>query len=145
MKLTTAFKILRSPEPPPCDCENGAAMCARPCWPTPAEAKKLIRLGHGARLALRRYCAYEGNIEVIAPSGFMPSILGIGSPGRCTFHTDDKKCELHGIAKPVEGRLCHHDKVLDPHEAVVRTWDTEEGRALVAHWKKTTPDYVTED
>ena len=38
--------------PSECACGGCSQMCTRPCWPTPEEARRLIRAGLGDRLML---------------------------------------------------------------------------------------------
>lgn len=78
-----------------------------------------------------------------------PAIIGCESihapfwpAGQCTFLNANSRCELHDLdLKPIEGRLAScapssseaHQCL---HEAVARTWATEEGRKVVLEWKE---------
>lgn len=133
-----------------CSCEDCVAMCKnRPCWPSPEEAKKLIELGYGDRLALD-YWVGEGDdglgelgetIHIVSPA--IVGREGRNAPfwptGRCTFLTDDNKCELHDICKPMEGRLQIHENSTEQargiHRDVASLWDTQEGRSVVHLWE----------
>lgn len=94
-----------------CACTTCVQMCEhRPCWPTPAEAQRIIKAGLGGRLMLD-YWVGTPTTDILAPA-----IVGReGKPapfwprGRCTFLTVDGKCELHALKlKPLEGRVAHH-------------------------------------
>jgi hypothetical protein len=92
-----------------CQCEKCQSMCANStCWPTPDEARALIRAGYADRLA--RYETLAGD-RVIgpAPVDHDGSILSM-STRQCTFYRSGL-CELHDAGlKPLEGRLAHHDR-----------------------------------
>jgi hypothetical protein len=119
-----------------------------PCWPTLADAARLILEGYGTQLMLVRY---EG-VSMLTPAavGFKGKagppqrMLYIFPPvwgrGRCSFLTAENRCELHAPGlKPLEGRLASHAPSA-PGEAeavgtmIIRTWANPEGRALCESW-----------
>lgn len=84
-------------------------MCERStCFPTPAQAKRLIDRGYGARLA--HYHFLEGSFVAPALQGYSGRHMRLSIGARCTFFVDGK-CELHDSdLKPLEGRIAHHDR-----------------------------------
>jgi len=111
-----------------CACEQCKEMCRHStCLPTPAEARILIRRGYGPRLA-----RYEWTHTDVLPNAIGPApkehegkTLNSTLSGRCTFLTDDDRCELHALGlKPLEGRLALHD----------RSWIAVR-REVLQHWK----------
>jgi hypothetical protein len=64
----------------------------------------------------------------------------------CVFHVN-RLCQLHDAGlKPFEGKVAHHSRDgKNIHEAVAAAWDNDEGRAVVARWRKITgcPDGIT--
>lgn len=50
--MNEAEIIAAVPKTEPCACEPCRAMCKRPCWPTPAEAVRLMDAGYASRLML---------------------------------------------------------------------------------------------
>jgi len=91
-----------------CACPACQSMCRRSvCIPTPDEARVLIRR-YPQRMA--RY----PNQNVIAPRTVGGAAEAADTAGRCTFHTDDGRCELHEVGlKPFEGRMACHDRNSD--------------------------------
>lgn len=126
-----------------CDCDECVEMCERrPCWGTPEEIDQLIQLGYGNRFM----CDYwvdtlDCDINIIAPAivGYEGKAAPFWPQGRCTFLTDDNKCELHDTGfKPKEGRLAICGEAGTPdnlHEEVAMQWDTDEARDLVTRWE----------
>lgn len=138
-------------------------MCEHhPCWPTPAEAQKLIDMGHGARLMLDWW---EPDSKMTGPDGGRVYLLCPAESGRergsarefsfadlfsrpnwrCTFLEPQGTCALHAVgAKPIEGRLATCAKgeasgdpfVSNLHYRVAATWNTSQGREVVALWKR---------
>lgn len=51
-----------------CSCITCQGKCEVPCWPTPEEAEKLIRLGYGNRLMLVSRDLNDKEIFVICPA-----------------------------------------------------------------------------
>lgn len=147
-----------------CDCEKCAGYCQRfPCRPLPDEVTLGMPAKVQARLMLNYLNGADGDVEHLQAGAvdyegehFPESaygLFGIGrTPMRCTFLTDDGKCELHGKCKPFEGRKAtcspenypkgHHDTALGLgfrdrlSELIIEAWDTDTGRAVVAKWKE---------
>ncbi len=134
-----------------CSCSLCVAACKRPCWPTPAEVLKLIEAGFAKQLMLDYWHADE-NISILCPAN--PGYEGCSAPeisifdilsgynplkSGCIF-LEDKKCKLHDLKlKPIEGRLtlcCQKQDGQKLHKAVADTWDTDEGRNVVAQWEE---------
>lgn len=122
-----------------CACKICKSMCkSAPCWPTPAEARKLIKAGYGDKLMLEN----RRNLFLLSPA--MEYYEGKTAPlpfveGRCVFLTTAGKCNLHKIGlKPVEGRLadCTNDAQDDLRTLVLKTWDNKTGQNLAANWMK---------
>lgn len=131
-----------------CACAKCVTMCKRPCWPTPAEVRELIRLGHAKKLMADWW---EGDPNVVADidrtwkdapemTGDFFTSLFRPPPiyGGCVFHVEGK-CALHGVCKPLEGRLAHHSQSHEAgqalHREVAKFWATPDGIALVAEWR----------
>lgn len=119
-----------------CDCDTCKSMCEVPCWPTPEEAKTLIRLGYGPKMMLnvRYFSKYE--VAVISParrgaegqSGYYGSYgCVLQKRGRCTIHT---------VCKPIEGRLaiCSGREPIQLRDRVLQLWDNDAARRLVRRW-----------
>jgi hypothetical protein len=118
-----------------CACERCRAMCAHSaCVPTPAEARELMRRGYAARMAAYKPFGTDDQAVVA------PAVVGAEggerrrTDGRCTFHTEDGKCELHSLGlKPMEGRLAHHDRDWRAvRHAVNATWRGQQFRSAEA-------------
>ena len=143
-----------------CACAKCVDACKRPCWPTPAEARAIVDAGQGDKLMLDYWhgsatgegadgsdedvqilCGanpgYEGRrAPEIPPFLALMGMVGDLTSG-CAFLDDDGKCTLHGTPlKPSEGRLALPctGRTEGLHQAVAATWETDEGRALVADW-----------
>lgn len=128
-----------------CSCDRCKAMCKRPCWPTPKEAKKLIDRGYAKRLMMD-YWASEPNIYIICPA--LKGYEGMETPWwpsgerGCTFQDSKGLCEIHGKhLKPIEGRIAHHNEIgrghgFNLHQTVAKLWDSKEGRDIVWLWKQ---------
>lgn len=128
-----------------CACSKCVKMCEeRPCWPTPDEAKAIIDAGLGNRLMSDWWAdSTTGDIHIISPA--ISGYEGKGAPfwptGRCTFLTQDNKCELHDIGlKPIEGRVadCKIEFTENVHELVAKTWDNNEAQQVVQNWEDST-------
>jgi hypothetical protein len=132
-----------------CKCQRCVAMCERrPCWPTPAEARALIEAGYCGRLMLDWWERGEGDhdddegsedILILCPAavGYEDRWAPPTALGRCNFLTGCGLCEIHEM-KPTEGAeaICTGpNNGLDLHRRVAMTWDTPEGRDVVAQWQ----------
>lgn len=129
------------PDSPPCSCRECVRACEdRPGWATPAEAAALLDAGHFADLMLDYWSGGFGedgvDVDMVAPA-----IVGCGGGrtpwwprGRCAL-LDGAKCRVHATSKPAECRKAGHGTPDDLHEAVARTWDTDEGRAVVERFE----------
>jgi hypothetical protein len=68
--------------------------------------------------------------------------------GECALLSYDYRCRVHEM-KPLEGavygcQMADEDRVLDYHAMVARTWDSDEGRAVVELWEQTVGGYAHE-
>jgi hypothetical protein len=116
--------------------------CARPGWWTVEEAARAIEAGYATRMMLEM--SPDLSFGVLSPSfkggegDFANKLLAWRG---CTFLAADR-CELHGTGvQPLECRHCHHARPgAGPrcHAALEQDWNTERGRALVAHWGRLT-------
>lgn len=71
-------------------------------------------------------------------SSIFASMFSSPYKGRCTFLTDEERCEVHGSGyKPVQCRaaLGCEEKQMDNY-TVARMWDSDAARVLVEQWKK---------
>jgi hypothetical protein len=127
-----------------CTCCTCVGYCeARPCWPSPAEATRLLDLGYARRMWLDFWCRQGGDILIVGPAAEGKAGTEKEWPvGRCGFLTPDRLCEIHRDhgwdAKPIEGRLAIHggeNRIEKLHERVALLWDSNEGRAVVARWR----------
>lgn len=126
-----------------CSCDTCQSMCKTPCWPTPAEAKRLIDAGYGPRLR----CDYwvgggPGGADVLVLSGALDERLGDIKPGwptedglECNFKVNGL-CELHDKGlKPWEGRIAHHGRNgKGDREKIVAMWNNTEAQKLASDW-----------
>lgn len=125
-----------------CDCAECREMCWRPCWPTPAEARRLMALGHADRLMLD---CWNSDWNLPYTEILCPAVRGYGGAhapiarsalfGGCVFWASGGACELHGVCKPLEGRAASHDTPEELHLDMAKLWDTDDGRAVVAEWR----------
>lgn len=130
-----------------CDCGTCAGMCQRfPCRPKPAEVREMpteVR----ARLSLQHDGEGLHGIPHLQPAvpghegGYAHNFdifFGIGRPGRCTFLTDDNRCELHGKCKPWEGRVtkCGVSNSSEVLDELDKAWSTDEGREVLEEWRE---------
>lgn len=131
-------------KPTECACPTCVSMCYhRPCWPTPADAKRIIEAGFGVHLMLDWWCADEDHaedIELLSPAivGHATETAPMMPRGKCVFLDGADRCELHDQGlKPTEGRLAIHGSTdgAQVHQHIAESWDTDEGRAVVAAWK----------
>lgn len=127
-------------EPKTCDCSICRSMCHNsPCWPSPQEAKKLIKLGYGSRMMLTSQShPFDRPIRTI----FVISPARQNCGGRtndygkaCTFQKKGL-CTLHNICKPIEGRLaiCKGPEPDNLRDQVLLLWDNPSAQKLVEEW-----------
>lgn len=125
-----------------CECQKCVNMCAnsRPCWGTPDDIKKIIDAGYGNRLMTDWYSGESTNHEEIlletpAIVGYEQSMAPNYPIGRCTFLTENNKCELHDKGlKPIEGRMAscddsiHHSSAMKKlhHETIINLWKDQQ-------------------
>lgn len=137
---------------PPCACDKCQALCQRPCWPTPAEARQLLDAGYGPQLMLAWLGgpqAQGGNILVLCPA--VPGHDRFYAPApedwelyaeerRCLMQTADGLCRLHAAGlKPLEGRLatgCAPYAGARVRRALASLWATREGQQVVEQWRR---------
>lgn len=157
MNLDQARRLLEEfPVPPDCSCTRCVGMCKRSCWPSPAEAAKLLDMGLAKQLMKDQWYQSWGEGDIDLLCGAIPGHEGRNSPRRdfFDFGPDPRSkgcvllkeglCSIHAC-KPIEGRLAHHDHIRaaefnDVHEAVAVLWDTDEGRAVVSRWERLVSD-----
>jgi hypothetical protein len=135
---------------PACACQECQALCQRPCWPTPAEARQLLTAGYGQYLMLAWWEGAEGKtIFVLCPAvsgheGFYapdPDDWDLYAEARrCLMQTPNGLCQLHrpGL-KPLEGRLaagCASYSGTRVRRTIATLWATPEGQHVVAAWRK---------
>ena len=141
---------------PACACPKCAALCRNsPGWPTPEEADRLLDLGYGKRTMLDWWEAdppvyivcpasrgSEGDLAP-TPSSMFGYLLG-WTKGECNLFADGK-CEIHDSgAKPLQCREafgCSKRDGFDgeaDNDRVMKMWDTDAGRAVVARWRAET-------
>ena len=130
-----------------CSCSECQAMCQRrPCWPTPADAQRLIEAGYADSLMLD-WCFDREQSKTICL--LTPAIHGREAgeapahpSGPCTFLDEQNLCRLHDLnLKPTEGQLalCHDRTPAGLHEQIGQAWDCDAGRALVDQWEANPP------
>ena len=130
---------------PTCTCENCQSMCEAPCWPTPAEHQRLLELGFGDKMMVTsREHPTEGRyIPVICPAKKGRECKdNMETDTSCVFQNESGLCELHGICKPLEGRLaiCKIDgkrrasEPKDLRDRMAELWDNPEAQKLVRDW-----------
>lgn len=165
-QIEKSKKFLDFVKTPECSgCNNGIRMCYNfPCMGTLKEIKAIIKAGYAKSLMLD-YWVGSGENEEFDKIRFNPfkedvpylnpAIVGLESKkapfarhGKCTLLVDNK-CSLHeqGL-KPIGGKIacCKVDQVyinengkykhIDNRIAILHTWNTEEGRAVIEEWKK---------
>lgn len=123
-------------------CTKGIDMCkTRPCWGTPDDVEKLIAADHAKSLMLDYWCGDGPNgddVEIVAPAivGDEGDYASSVPRGRCTFLTEEEKCGVYD-QQPTEGaQACCKVSKNDLHRQVAMSWNNEQGRELVARWKK---------
>ena len=126
-----------------CDCPKCVDMCERvPCRPLPSEIA-----GMPDDVQKRLRTTY---LEVGVHGLQAGTVDGTDTFGRCTFLTDDGKCELHGTCKPFEGRKAtcgdypkgndepHRDS-MEFHtrlsQIIYEEWATDEGQQILKDWQ----------
>lgn len=124
-----------------CSCTKCVNMCKqRPCWGTPNEMKNIRDAGFGNRLMNDYWVEqpptndtdvyYDTLVESPAIVGYEGKEAPVRPVGRCTFLTEDNKCELHDLGlKPLEGRTAIHDGTNDARDHIVELWRAE-GRKI---------------
>lgn len=118
-------------------CVHGIMLCeTRPCWGTPADIRKIVDAGFGKRLMFDWWVGTGSDVEILAPA--IVGHEGQEAPsfpmGKCTFLTEDKKCELHDLGlKPLEGAAacCKVGTQPSMHHDIAMTWANPEAQALV--------------
>lgn len=135
------FEDIRESE---CSCGECTNMCKRPCWPTPAQAEKLITAGYASRLCLDYYegSGIGGAVEIVGPAlkgheGEHAPFWPIQDQG-CSFWVEGL-CQLHNEGlKPLEGCLGHHliEDAMIVHGHIPKLWDNDEGRQVVQQWRE---------
>lgn len=150
-----------------CQCKECVLACmTRPCWGTPDDAKKLMAAGFADRLMLDVWptpdyrevellcpavVGYEGKdapdpterigIVSLAAVSLLSGTMLENPYGRCTFLTEDNKCELHEAGlKPLEGRRAWCKERRKPayarHQRCGQSWDSWRARRVIARWKR---------
>lgn len=134
-------------QPSECACKECQAMCrARPCWPTPEEARALIDAGLAGKLMndwtrddVQLICpASRGHEGSMAPddddAGLLRFTMNYNPFPPCALQDAEGRCTIQSM-KPFEGRTAHHSqkghRVEEIHEAVGKSWDSDEGREVV--------------
>ena len=135
MNIQEKYKDLQNT----CSCETCVEMCERrPCWPTPEESKKIQDAGFARRMMRDYWVGHSEDIDIISPAivGHDNGNAPFFPNGRCVFLTEEGLCELHDLGlKPLEGRVAScYDITSDAHKDIAMTWDTKEGRSVVASW-----------
>jgi len=123
-------------------------MCEIPCWPTPEEANKLLKLGYGHQLCLDHYYNhnYGPMVWALAPRRIpnkreTPKDLRKYGPGLsgCCLQTKEGLCSIHNICKPIEGRLASshinlEDEGHNLRYSVGKMWMTAYGDSIYQRW-----------
>jgi len=121
-------------------CEKGVQMCKTyPCFVTFQEAKKLIDLGFQDKLMLDWWENDDLQIDFYllscANTGLEKTLATQSREGQCTFLTQDNKCQIHNICKPIEGQSAcckkSNKSARSLHDSVARTWDNPEAQQLI--------------
>jgi len=127
-----------------CDCDECKSMCQVPCFPSPEEAKKLIKLGYGDKLMLNsRWWHPPGSegreVFLLCPAhkGAEGATDWSSSRRGCTLQKRGK-CTIHDVCKPIEGRLaiCQGREPVDLRDRVLKLWDNIPAQKLVIAWAK---------
>lgn len=124
-----------------CTCKECRAMCRQPCWPTPDEARALIKAGYGHRL-MTDYWVMDKMLDVYVICPASPGYEGGRAPflGKgCVFQMESDLCELHDPGlKPIEARLscaCEEESGISRKE-VMELWNNDESQELVEEWER---------
>lgn len=134
-----------------CACDVCKELCQRPCWPLPEEADKLIELGYARQMMLDYWVGdgeYGGDINIISPAliGYGGLCAPFWPGGTCGMQDlSSGLCNLHDVCKPYEGRVAHHARVNDQHEAVAGAWNCDYGREVVERWSEAVGMEVTDE
>lgn len=140
----TRLPLAQWKEPKTCQCDVCLRMCKKaPCFPTPAEARKLIQLGYGPKLMLNFWDIWDDdaqhNVEVMilspARKGAEGGLFGDLRHG-CTLQENNGNCSVHRICKPIEGRLaiCQGREPIELRERVVALWNNRPAQTLAKQW-----------
>ncbi len=126
-----------------CNCKSCTSMCKKnSCWPTPEEAKELLRLGYGNKM-MRNYFVTRnpGEEDIYA---IVPAVIGHEGKkfqdwfgGTCTLYKDGL-CTLHDKGlKPSHGKFASC-KTSQPYlfEDIAKTWANPEAQQLVKWWTR---------
>lgn len=145
---------------PACSCRDCTSGCLRaPGWFTPEEANKAMDAGRAPQMMLdwmtkenRPPRFVKNNTYILAPAVLgceghlapecdgLDALLGLWRKGRCVWLSGDMKCEIHDSGyKPLQCRSATHndEEFVDNYQMAV-IWDTNEGKATVARWRKLT-------
>lgn len=126
-----------------CDCQECKDMCSnRPCWPMVKEAEKMLDAGWGKKMMLDYWVRYPEDVFLLcgAVENHEKKRAPYNPAKQCVLQDKKtKKCKVYDI-RPLEARIASHDsdssKTQEVREfVIVKDWDTDEGRALVARWK----------
>lgn len=129
-----------------CKCRECKGACeSRPCWPTPADVRKLLASKFKDRLMLDWWVGDEDLPEILILSPALDGCENEWAPERptgvCTFFDNKGLCELHkpGL-KPTEAKLCmctdSGEVVSGRHKRMAMSWNNEKAKKLVSKWLK---------
>jgi hypothetical protein len=92
-------------KPTECQCEKCKSQCKTPCLGTPQDILRLIKAGHGDKLAITDWAVGLALGEIPFP---IKMVQAVKTDKGCVFFKDGM-CELHASGlKPTEGKLSHH-------------------------------------
>lgn len=98
-------------------------MCrTAPCIGTREDILKLVKSGYGNRL-FPTILAHPKVLELFGKT--VPIMASKFENGKCTFLTDDNKCDLHDKGlKPTEGKITIHSEPTDINvfKKIIETW-----------------------
>lgn len=109
--------------PVSCSCDKCVNICrTAPCIGTREDILKLVKSGYGNRL----FPTVLAAPIVLTMFGKPVSIVASKfENGKCTFLTEENKCELHDIGlKPTEGKITIHSEPTDINvfKQIIETW-----------------------